>query len=569
MNESFLETIRNCDVVSFDVFDTLLIRPFIYPTDVFHYMESILENRDGFAQARVKAETKARKTRPVEITLNDIYSVIDDEYNDLSDNEVEFETSLIAPNPHTTNLLNMAVDSGKEVILTSDMYLPKKDVEGMLGKCGILGFNDLYLSSEYGMTKHDGSLFRHILSEKQIRADSMVHIGDNVRSDLRIPSGMGIRCIHIDAPIRRYLDENRRSERFYRKTRGLDRSIIVAMDMLHCINAMGYQDDSDKYYNLGFRYGGPLAYAYAEHLGRNIPEGSLALFASRDGYSTMRVFENLFPDRCKTRYIHAQRLISHLTSDSKLPYGIPENRESGCRHTTAVMKSILNSLSEDLGITSVPDGCHEITEMYYRFLPKIDHLRHKKHDEYSSYIRNICKDPERIDLIDSTTKEFTSQKLLESILEKDVIGHYMMTMAENKELEYSEFHRRHGKRLIDVNVPEYLLCSPEPPLSGWSGDAPTYMPDPPPWEIARMEAYPKISDGEFDYSTVMKSIFSAGLPELKGDSVLEWALIPAMRDNPYRNLLDDVMWASSPDHSNWRHLIPRPTDILGMLLDRL
>ena len=47
-------------VISFDIFDTLLLRPYINPTDLFLHLEK-LEGIDGFYTARLLAEKQARK----------------------------------------------------------------------------------------------------------------------------------------------------------------------------------------------------------------------------------------------------------------------------------------------------------------------------------------------------------------------------------------------------------------------------------------------------------------------------------------------------------------------------
>ena len=59
-------------VVSFDLFDTLLIRPFARPTDLFRLMERFYDV-PGFADRRIQAERDARKMIGHGVTLEDIY----------------------------------------------------------------------------------------------------------------------------------------------------------------------------------------------------------------------------------------------------------------------------------------------------------------------------------------------------------------------------------------------------------------------------------------------------------------------------------------------------------------
>ena len=57
---SLKQMILKHDVISFDIFDTLLLRPYVKPTDLFEHLEK-LENLSGFANARIKAEKIARE----------------------------------------------------------------------------------------------------------------------------------------------------------------------------------------------------------------------------------------------------------------------------------------------------------------------------------------------------------------------------------------------------------------------------------------------------------------------------------------------------------------------------
>lgn len=72
--DKILKKIKNYDIVSFDIFDTLLKRNVKEPTDVFSYMEKKYQI-DGFCEKRIEAEKTARKKKNgLEVTLKDIYT---------------------------------------------------------------------------------------------------------------------------------------------------------------------------------------------------------------------------------------------------------------------------------------------------------------------------------------------------------------------------------------------------------------------------------------------------------------------------------------------------------------
>ena len=59
--KQFKKSIKNVDVVSFDIFDTLLIRPYEKPTDLFKHIEYELASYREFYKERILAEKRARK----------------------------------------------------------------------------------------------------------------------------------------------------------------------------------------------------------------------------------------------------------------------------------------------------------------------------------------------------------------------------------------------------------------------------------------------------------------------------------------------------------------------------
>ena len=72
--------IKKAKVVSFDIFDTLLVRPYIRPIDLFEHMERALDCK-GFALERRDAErrTRIRHRELEDVTLDMIYDENDEE----------------------------------------------------------------------------------------------------------------------------------------------------------------------------------------------------------------------------------------------------------------------------------------------------------------------------------------------------------------------------------------------------------------------------------------------------------------------------------------------------------
>ena len=85
--ELTLKEIDNYDYVSFDVFDTLLVRKCGDPKNIFYLMQRELSRNNSkfnnFAKERVKSEVLARRiSKDDEISIEDIYHELKKVYSD-------------------------------------------------------------------------------------------------------------------------------------------------------------------------------------------------------------------------------------------------------------------------------------------------------------------------------------------------------------------------------------------------------------------------------------------------------------------------------------------------------
>ncbi len=142
--------------------------------------------------------------RKEEIQLENIYrllgTIVQANGNTISsimDKELLEEKRLTYLNPELTGVMETCKKSGKRTIYVSDMYLPFDHVFTLLKETGLASSTDqLYLSSFLGKRKRWGSLFKHVLSEENIPPGKLLHIGDNLYHDCKIPSELGIKTVH-------------------------------------------------------------------------------------------------------------------------------------------------------------------------------------------------------------------------------------------------------------------------------------------------------------------------------------------------------------------------------------
>ena len=197
-----LRKIDKYPVISFDIFDTLVERNTLNPSEIFSrtakkHMSD--EQVQIFVNKRVNAEKKARELRgDREVTLDEIYCQLSLEYGELASEllktEIAEEIEACHIKVQTRDIYNKAIDVADKVFLISDMYLSKEVIGKILEKCDIAGYNKLYISNEYRVNKISGELFQIVKTENSISNEHWLHFGDSLKADY-----LGARKIGIDA----------------------------------------------------------------------------------------------------------------------------------------------------------------------------------------------------------------------------------------------------------------------------------------------------------------------------------------------------------------------------------
>ncbi|MBF0345425.1 MAG: glycosyltransferase [Nitrospirae bacterium] len=270
--------IDRVDIVSFDIFDTLLER-IIEPPDkvkeivsryVCHYLKT-QRNIDispvDFLDLRNSVEAQLRhrslsEGRDYECLYSKIVRGIVEELTGRHDEELfdiiialelDVERKVLFVKDGILDILKMIKDRGKQIIAISDMYLDKEYIEAIFRDKAIIEyFDNIYVSSENSVGKHSGRLFKQVLFAQKTLPERMLHIGDNNHSDSKVPSSLAINAIRLfdsDYHKRKYalLTYHRlAADTPYWRGRHL-------MQMIHPV-----KDDNDFFYHYGFSFLGPV-----------------------------------------------------------------------------------------------------------------------------------------------------------------------------------------------------------------------------------------------------------------------------------------------------------------------
>lgn len=214
--KELMEQSKLADVVSFDLFDTLIMRRVFSYMDVFELMENSLKKDGivikGFARLRLQAEKELSKdTAP---TLIDIYNkIVDDTQEDISAEELvelEYDTDrkTLCLRNDMADIFHKLIKAGKRVYITTDTYYTKHQIEEILESFSLTGYEDVLVSCEYKKGKKQG-LFEILKDKANIKciyyikksdkkpSGTILHIGDDPVSDINAGKNSGIETFKI------------------------------------------------------------------------------------------------------------------------------------------------------------------------------------------------------------------------------------------------------------------------------------------------------------------------------------------------------------------------------------
>lgn len=405
VNDYFFETVRtpwnggleyikeqiatgDQEYISFDIFDTLISRPFYSPSDIFlflnrEYTRKTKRNVD-FRKFRTEGEQLARayygnKYGYADITLEEIYSYIEQHYQmeheevqSMLEKERELEVTFAGVRKAGKELFDLAIESGKKVLLVTDMYLERETIEKILKKNNICGYQKLYISCEERKLKYDGSLFARVLEEIQAAPEQCLHIGDTWKADIEGSGKAGIQAVFFPKAI----------DVFENKIAGcitnhcsdigslaggdiLDYRKVTGNPGFRCMQALvakRYFDNPYRTFNaqsdfnidpylIGYYLVGMHMLGVAKWIGQEIKkkDGKRVVFLARDGYLPMKVFQIYAGHmglNIQTEYMQASRkaLMPVMIRDKVNFYQLPVEYRG---HTPRTLLEVLKFATED------------------------------------------------------------------------------------------------------------------------------------------------------------------------------------------------------------------------------
>ena len=206
------------DVMSFDVFDTLVTRRVATPKGIFALLQERLSDgttlpgipariQRGFFDMRVFYERAARQRllseEKEDVSLKEIYHCLSEaeglteaQEKSLRELELKIEQENVVGIRSNIEQVKKLLGSGHRVILLSDMYLSGEGIRSLLVSVDAV-FRDLpiYSSADMLKGKWSGRGYRYVQEKEQLDIFRWVHTGDNKFSDIDQAHNIGIKTI--------------------------------------------------------------------------------------------------------------------------------------------------------------------------------------------------------------------------------------------------------------------------------------------------------------------------------------------------------------------------------------
>ncbi len=324
-----LAEIEKHECISFDIFDTLLTRKVLLPTDVFELTARRLEKKGicikNFAQKRSKAQEELGLTNP---NIYEIYARFGKKYriekkvtDECINTELEVEREVLIAREDMLAVFQDCLRLGKKVYLVSDMYIPEELLAPILQEKGITGYEKLYISCDRKQLKLQGLLSTW---RSETPAGNYLHIGDHLIHDGICAGIAGVDYCLIANGYK--LAQKTLFGDSMQKAVTLEEHVMLGLVIAKVMNSpfiVVKEDGSiviDSDYDFGYGFCATLVSQFALWIYEQVKEKQFddILFAARDGYLMQKMYEILCRIRQqdnmpKGKYFYTSRKAAVMT----------------------------------------------------------------------------------------------------------------------------------------------------------------------------------------------------------------------------------------------------------------
>lgn len=469
ISESMLkDEILKHDIISFDIFDVLLMRKILRKTDLFNIVEKRLSKEGiqipNYRDIRLELEAQVLTEGG---NIYDIYKKL------ANSTEITFETAekalktelavdcnIICIRDKMKELLLFAVKSGKKVYLLADTYLSADFIKGILNKHGIIQYEDMFLSSEYHVTKAQG-LYDTFKATAQ--GHSYLHISANSDEDTKYAQESLIDIFKIPSPYDMLLASSYRNLQYSinsineRSMAGLLAAKLFADPF--ALHQKEGRPEIESIYDFGYIFVAPLITKYVLWIIDEAKKGQYdnLLFAARDGFITHKLYtfaiQQLKIDIPKGIYFQTSRILctnSTVRQEEDIVWNAMTPHANPPELMLAERFNLDSDAIEQYNSEKYPDVLSYALSHKKKIYEKSEQVR----NNYLLYMNNIgLQENKKYAFVDFVSSG-TCQQTLNKFIYFNIEGLYLCKYWTNNEEKF----QLPGNALFENLCEEFVYC---------------------------------------------------------------------------------------------------------------
>ena len=473
--QELLQAIDESEAVSFDLFDTLLVRNVSSLDDLLSIIDIRLRDKNinitDFVNIRTRAEKKLSIGRAPR--LDEIYGEVLNSTNELNADAgelsiIEYAVDLdtIEARREMVTLVNEIIEMGKPVYITSDCYYSKTQLQEILRIIGVNKVTDIIVSCEYDTSK-TGNLFEKLIAIAGTK--NIIHIGDDIVADEESAKRHGIKAFRIYSAIE--LLELIGGLNLLYNDQSLSDRIRIGMFTANLFNSPFQFEDDCKYINvnssfdIGYLFVAPMVMDFTRWFEEKTIELGIEnrWLCARDGFLLKRLYEVMYPD-VRAEYFYTSRISAiraGMDSFEDIEY------VDSMKFTGEVEDNLRTRFGIDIACIS-GDDIDEDESGLLKYVKPIIQNSIVKRENNKKYINSLNIKDGDISLFDFVAKG-TSQLYIQKLVNNHIKGLYFMQLEPQfmKDMNldiipfYKEEEREKSAIFENYYILETLLTSPE------------------------------------------------------------------------------------------------------------
>ena len=455
------EKINNASVISFDLFDTLIMRKASSYTDVFGILEAKLEIPQ-FAKTRLASEKECSKDHAP--TLAEIYVNMQNNGiclphtpDEMAELEWEIDFSIMTPRTEMCDIFQKAVKDGKRVVITTDCYYNKAKIEALLNTFEIGGYENLYVSCEENTSKTQ-DLFSRLIDLNGGSREGILHIGDDEYADIECAEKYEFETFRVFSAMD--LFDHLGGLGTENETDTLSDRIKVGLFVSRLFNDP-FEFEKDRLsvsnsYDIGYLFCAPIIADFTIWLKKAVKSSNMhqILFCARDGYLLEKLYK-LIDDDTVSLYFLTSRTAA-------IRAGMENEQDIAYVDDMKYFGSDKENLKVRFGIDA-----EAITDRNQAILDHSKVLR----DNYEKYISALGTKNGKSAMVDFVARG-TTQMYLQKLFPEKIRGFYFVwlepILMKSKGLEIEPFYSEEEKDTSAIfdnyYILETILTAPYPSI---------------------------------------------------------------------------------------------------------